>query len=65
MQIFAFIVLIVLAISLTHFHNWIIRKTMEDFDGFPALVIVSIFYVVAMILIIRYIILWGYPLLTQ
>lgn len=65
MQIFAFIVLIVVILSLTHVYNWVVRRIFNDNpDGaVPLFLTVTFFYGIAMYWAFRYLIIWGHPLL--
>ncbi len=68
MAVFAFIVLIVLLITLTHVHNWTLRLIHENTHNSDAgtfIVVTSIIYGLLAVLLLRYIILWGYPLITN
>ncbi len=67
MQTFALIVLISLLIALTHTHNYvlrlIVRKNMIEDAGMFCF-FSSLFYGVLITFILKYIILWGYPLIA-
>ena len=67
MEIFAVIVLVIILLALPHLINWIYRKLWYDNDpGVPIIFIVAgTIYVLAVIYIIEYIILWGYPILIK
>lgn len=67
MQTFAVIVLIAVIIVLTHIHNWVIRniyKSTSDIAAFMAL-FATIVYAIIMVFAFKYLILWGYPLITK
>lgn len=61
MEIFAFVTLIVLFLSIQHLLNWMWRKT--DDDTIIGCVIVSIVLIILSVVIIKFIIKWGYPVL--
>ena len=64
MQTFAFIVLIALLIALTHTHNYVLRLVFRQAgnDAPIFMFVFSVIYGAVGFLLIKYIILWGYPL---
>lgn len=68
MQYFAVIILILLLIVVTHLHNWAFREINENSstnDEGMAHVFLLALYCGAAIILLKYIILWGYPLITK
>ena len=67
MQTFAFIVLIALLIALTHTHNFVLRKLNEKpAEEVGGLIFMSsVVYCVIMFFLLKYIVLWGYPLIAE
>jgi len=67
MQTFALIVLIAFLLALTHTHNYVLRLIFRNSTSGDAGVfcfISSMLYGLAGFLIVKYIILWGYPLIA-
>jgi hypothetical protein len=64
MEIFAVIVLVFLIIVITHLHNWVIRVLLKEGNS-PALFVLTLFYALCMHFAVKYLILWGYPLIAK
>jgi hypothetical protein len=65
METFVVISLILLLIVVQHLANWIYRKAADApfFDSLYMLVFTTILYGIATYCLLKYIILWGYPIL--
>jgi hypothetical protein len=65
MQGFAVIMLVILMVLATHFHNWVVRMAVYDHDdgGIVTLIIVTALYLIGMYFGIKYVIIWGYPII--
>lgn len=66
MQTFALIVLIAFLIALTHTHNYCLRLIVRNAGGDAGIFcfISSVLYGIAVFFILKYIIIWGYPLIV-
>lgn len=62
MELFVVITLTILLLTLTHLINWFWRKTWDD-DEFSGFVIISLLYFAFVLIIIKYIIIWGQVLI--